>query len=91
MGRENVDLEKIEPTSELATCIKAINSDSVHKICSGQVVFNLAMAVKEIVENAIDARSTNIDVRLKDCGSDLIRVSDNGYGIEEHNFKTLSI
>nr|XP_046234187.1 mismatch repair endonuclease PMS2 isoform X2 [Scatophagus argus] len=77
--------------SEPAGAIKAIDKHSVHQICSGQVVLTLATAVKELVENSIDAGATNIDVRLKDCGAELVEVSDNGKGVEEANFEGLTL
>lgn len=40
--------------------IKAIDQSTVHRICSGQVVLTLAVAVKELVENAIDAGCTSV-------------------------------
>lgn len=40
--------------------VKPISKTNVHKICSGQVVLTLATAVKELVENSIDAGATNI-------------------------------
>jgi DNA mismatch repair protein PMS2 len=40
--------------------IKAIDRNSVHRITSGQVVIDLQTAVKELVENSLDARATNI-------------------------------
>ena len=42
--------------------IKPIGKEDVHKICSGQVILDLATAVKELVENALDAGATNIEV-----------------------------
>ncbi|ETE59430.1 Mismatch repair endonuclease PMS2, partial [Ophiophagus hannah] len=71
--------------------IKPIDRRSVHQICSGQVVLNLCTAVKELVENSLDAGATNVEVKLKDYGADLIEVSDNGYGVEEDNFAGLSM
>lgn len=46
--------------------------------------------MKELVENAIDATATRIEVKLKNYGADLIEVADNGTGIEKENFQTLS-
>lgn len=69
--------------------IKPINNDTIHKICSGQVVLSLAVAVKELVENALDAGASNINVRLKNYGEDFIEISDNGTGVTEDNFAAL--
>ncbi|XP_040430455.1 mismatch repair endonuclease PMS2 isoform X1 [Cygnus olor] len=80
-----------EPSPEPAKAIRAIDSRSVHRICSGQVVLNLGTAVKELVENSLDAGATNIDIKLKDHGTELIEVSDNGGGVEEENFEGLTL
>ncbi|XP_054991305.1 mismatch repair endonuclease PMS2 [Sorex araneus] len=79
------------PSKEPAKAIKPIDQKSVHQICSGQVVLSLSTAVKELVENSVDAGATNIDIRLKDYGVDLIEVSDNGCGVEEENFEGLTL
>ncbi|CAH2039774.1 unnamed protein product, partial [Iphiclides podalirius] len=71
--------------------IKPIHADTVHKICSGQVVFSLAVAVKELVENSLDAGATRIDIRFKNYGIDLIEVVDNGTGVTEENFSALTL
>ncbi|XP_017157195.1 mismatch repair endonuclease PMS2 isoform X2 [Poecilia reticulata] len=78
-------------TSEPAGAIRAIDKHSVHRICSGQVVLSLATAVKELVENSIDAGATNVEVKLKECGAEQIEVSDNGKGVEEANFEGLAL
>ena len=43
------------------TAIKPIDRGSVHRICSGQVILDLGTAVKELIENALDAGATNIE------------------------------
>ncbi|XP_060795715.1 mismatch repair endonuclease PMS2 [Neoarius graeffei] len=77
--------------SEPARGIRAIDKHSVHQICSGQVVLTLATAVKELVENSIDAGATQVDIRLKENGTELVEVSDNGRGVEEENFEGLTL
>ncbi|XP_073218255.1 mismatch repair endonuclease PMS2 isoform X2 [Lepidochelys kempii] len=84
-------MEAPAPCAQPAKAIKPIDHKSVHQICSGQVVLNLGTAVKELVENSVDAGATNIDLKLKDYGTDLIEVSDNGCGVEEENFEGLTL
>ncbi|XP_066198394.1 mismatch repair endonuclease PMS2 isoform X3 [Saccopteryx leptura] len=91
-GSRSSSMEQDEGSStELAKTIKPIDRRSVHQICSGQVVLSLSSAVKELVENSVDAKATNIDLRLKDYGVELIEVSDNGCGVEEENFEGLTL
>eukprot|EP00741_Cyanophora_paradoxa_P000117 tig00000057_g112.t1 len=71
--------------------IKPIDSSSRHRICSGQVILDLATAVKELVENAADAGATSIEVRLKDYGADQFEVADNGSGVDPANYKSLAL
>eukprot|EP01135_Chromosphaera_perkinsii_P007743 Nk52_evm32s967 gene=Nk52_evmTU32s967 len=70
--------------------IKPINSQDVHRICSGQVIVSLAIAVKELVENSIDAGATRVDVRLCDYGVQSISVWDNGKGVHSRNYEALT-
>ncbi|CDK28467.1 unnamed protein product [Kuraishia capsulata CBS 1993] len=63
--------------------IKAIGQDDVHRITSGQVIVDLTSAVKELVENSLDADATLIEVVFKNYGLAAIEVSDNGNGISK--------
>lgn len=46
--------------------------------------------MKELVENAIDAGATTVEVKIREYGLESIEVVDNGSGVEEHNFEGLS-
>ena len=70
--------------------IKPIQKGDVHRLCSGQVILSLSTAVKELVENSLDAGATTVDVRLVDYGETSIEVTDNGTGVEPENFRALS-
>jgi len=54
------------------------------------VVLSLAVAVKELVENSIDAGATLVEIKLKDQGLQSVEVSDNGSGVEEMNLEGMS-
>lgn len=75
----------------MAGTVRAIDRKSVHQICSGQVVLNLATAVKELVENSLDAGANNIEIRLREYGSECLDVIDNGSGVEASNFQALTL
>ncbi|CAJ0759064.1 16122_t:CDS:10 [Entrophospora sp. SA101] len=71
--------------------IKPIDSTSIHKICSGQVILDLAMAAKELVENSLDAKAKTIEIRFKEYGLQSIEVIDDGTGIHEQNYESLAL
>ncbi|KIY49654.1 hypothetical protein FISHEDRAFT_40913 [Fistulina hepatica ATCC 64428] len=70
--------------------IKAIDKTSVHRITSGQVVIDLQTAVKELLENSLDAGATSIEIRFKNYGIDALEVVDNGSGIANDSFDGLA-
>ncbi|MDL0434353.1 MULTISPECIES: DNA mismatch repair endonuclease MutL [unclassified Niallia] len=59
-----------------------------NKIAAGEVVERPASVVKELVENSIDANSTNIEIFIEEAGLQSIRILDNGAGIEEEDVLT---
>lgn len=70
--------------------IKLIDKSSVHKICSGQVILDLSLATKELVENSLDAGATSVDIALVDYGLESLEVADNGKGIQPEDFEVLA-
>ncbi|KAG9306232.1 hypothetical protein G9A89_016136 [Geosiphon pyriformis] len=71
--------------------IRAIDKVSVHRICSGQVVLDLASTVKELLENSLDAKATSVEIRFKESGLESVEVIDNGSGINPENFQGLAL
>ncbi|KDQ18354.1 hypothetical protein BOTBODRAFT_127226 [Botryobasidium botryosum FD-172 SS1] len=74
-----------------AGSIMPLDHSSVHRITSGQVVIDLQTAVKELVENSLDAGATNIEVRFKDYGVGSVEVIDNGSGIAAKDYDAIAL
>lgn len=62
--------------------IHELDSDTINKIAAGEVVERPSAVVKELVENALDAKANAITIEIKDGGISFIRITDNGCGIE---------
>ena len=63
--------------------IRRMSEQLANMIAAGEVIERPASVVKELLENAIDANSTSIEIQLQDSGVSQIRVIDNGEGMSE--------
>lgn len=71
----------------MAGAIHILDSETIDKIAAGEVVEKPASVVKELVENSIDAGADKITVEIKEGGISLIRVTDNGCGIDKEDLE----
>ena len=86
------------PTTETTTRVgdgdgqrvRPIDADSVHRICSGQVILDVASCAKELLENSLDAGATNVEIRVKEFGLECVEVSDNGSGVAREDVPLLT-
>jgi len=63
------------------SCIKLLDEHTINQIAAGEVVENSAAALKELVENSIDAEANKVAIDLSQGGRSLLRVTDNGKGM----------
>ncbi|KAK0722165.1 histidine kinase-like ATPase [Lasiosphaeria miniovina] len=69
--------------------IRALDQDVVNKIAAGEIIVAPVHALKELIENAVDAGSTALEVLVKDGGLKLLQITDNGCGIDKQDLPIL--
>ena len=67
--------------------IQVLDQNTINQIAAGEVIDRPASIVKELMENAIDAGATMVSIEIEDGGTSLIRITDNGCGIEKDDIK----
>ena len=80
MAVSNLKAKKIEHTA-----IRRLPDGLINQIAAGEVIERPANAVKELIENSIDAGAKHIDILMRDGGKTFISVIDNGYGISKYD------
>ena len=64
------------------TRINILDDSTINKIAAGEVIERPSSIIKEVVENSLDAGAKNITIQIENAGKDMIKVIDDGAGIE---------
>ena len=68
--------------------IRVLSDETINQIAAGEVIERPLSVVKELLENAIDAGATSVTIEVRDGGIAMIRITDNGSGIDKEDIRT---
>jgi DNA mismatch repair protein MLH1 len=77
----------LNPDADKPKRIRPLDPQLVNRIAAGEIIQRPFNALKELIENCLDAGSTQISIEIKDGGLKLIQITDNGCGIDKEDLK----
>lgn len=75
----------VSEAPENSSRIKALDPRLINQIAAGEIIERPASMLKELVENALDAGATSIDIEVENAGVKRLKITDNGHGILKHD------